>query len=480
MRLFTPLLVLLINGPVLSQESSSYIAHEWGTFTTLQRSNGERLNGLFKDEEVLPSFVKSISFHNKKDIPNDKGYDLVSTELRNVSVKMETPVIYFYSDKARQVHVDIEFAGGSISQWYPDRTNGEVNPDVPMLDFAEERTGWIEWDATILAPEDQASYTNDISLETPQWVRPRATQSNLIRGSDENVEKFLFYRGIGNFEVPLKVEFNTEDNLVLTNQGGDKLSYVMVYQKEHNQPATIWWAGELHGNYTKVVQRDGVVNNNENMQNGLLEFENALVKAGLYREEAKAMLETWKESYFEREGLKVFWIAPSAFTNRILPLKITPPPDELRRIIVGRSEVLTPEFEEILNDLSSDEFNQLWGQDRFYYAYVESRSSEPISEWTSTISDGYFGRISTDHIPFVAVPNPFQNKISIEGAIIGASEVIVTVYNVVGERIFKSLVPTENGAFHERLELFELVPGLFIVNVSDGQNTWSRKIVKGQ
>ncbi|MBL4752995.1 MAG: hypothetical protein JKY52_05260 [Flavobacteriales bacterium] len=96
MRLTTAVLVLFICAPTHAQENAHFIAHEWGTFTTLQRSNGDRLNGLFKDEETLPSFVRNIDFKAwDASLWNDKGY-YVGTELRNVSVKMETPVIYFY------------------------------------------------------------------------------------------------------------------------------------------------------------------------------------------------------------------------------------------------------------------------------------------------------------------------------------------------------------------------------------------------
>jgi len=327
MRLSASLLLFLIFGPAIAQENSPFIAHAWGTFTTLQRSNGDRLNGLFKDEEVLPLFVRNISFQYWDTYLDSKGY-YSGTILRNVSVKMETPVIYFYSDKERQVQVNVEFEGGSISQWYPGRTSGEVDPELPVINFAVERTGWIKWDATILAPGDQSQYTSNPILETPQWVRPRATQSNLIRGIDGNVEKFLFYRGIGNFEVPLKVEFNVESNLVLTNGGNEALKFVMVYEKKKGQTAKVWWSGEMAGKYTKVVPRSNIAGSDEELENDLKEFENALVDAGLYRDEARAMLETWKESYFEREGLKVFWVAPSAFTDQILPLKISPVPEK--------------------------------------------------------------------------------------------------------------------------------------------------------
>src|SRR5204863_6580057 len=65
-----------------------------------------------------------------------------------------------------------------------------------------------------------------------------------------------------------------------------------------------------------------------------------LTKAGLYRKEADAMLQTWWPSYFDREGLRVFWVVPRSFTDAVLPLSVNPAPKETVRVLVGRSEIM--------------------------------------------------------------------------------------------------------------------------------------------
>jgi hypothetical protein len=81
------------------------VVHEWGTFTTLSGSNGTQLVGLTHDEEALPKFVY------RRDAL-EKGFD-------GVRVKMETPVIYVYSDREREISVDVGLAKGIMSQLYP-------------------------------------------------------------------------------------------------------------------------------------------------------------------------------------------------------------------------------------------------------------------------------------------------------------------------------------------------------------------------
>lgn len=94
-----------------------------------------------------------------------------------------------------------------------------------------------------------------------------------------------------------------------------------------------------------------------------------LVEAGLSHEEAAAMLATWKESYFEREGLRVFWIVPRAFTDRVLPLRLDPAPTSLERVLVGRSEVISPEFATEIDQAFRADAGARWRDDRYFGAY---------------------------------------------------------------------------------------------------------------
>ena len=70
-------------------------------------------------------------------------------------------------------------------------------------------------------------------------------------------------------------------------------------------------------------------------------FEASLISSGLYPEEAHAMLESWKDSWFE-EGSRLIYIVPNSFVEKILPLSIQPQPATIQRVFVGRLELLTP------------------------------------------------------------------------------------------------------------------------------------------
>src|SRR5262249_27539731 len=66
----------------------------------------------------------------------------------------------------------------------------------------------------------------------------------------------------------------------------------------------------------------------------------SLVKEGLYAREAKAMVETWRDSWFAEDGLRVLYVLPRAWTDQTLPLTLDPAPREVVRGMVGRAEIL--------------------------------------------------------------------------------------------------------------------------------------------
>jgi hypothetical protein len=327
--------------------------HEWGTFTSVSGSDGALLPGLEVEEESLPNFVHSFAEFS----PAMKG---LNHPVRNVTVKMETPVLYFYATKPLTAQVEVGFHGGSISQWYPDRVAGETLP--ASVDFSGGYNGSATWRVDVLAKDTTEKITAPTKDETAQWPRARVAAANRLRGPKGEVEDFIFYRGVGNFSLPLRVTAGEDGALTIQNTGGAVIPYVLVYLKQTGQDPLTRELFNLAPGKTWVPSRPGIFKTR---------FHGALEEAGLSYAEAAALLATWKESYFDRPGLRVFWIVPRAFTDCILPLAITPAPDKLERVLVGRSEVLTPAFEKELADGFRADGGTRWSRDRYFLAYRE-------------------------------------------------------------------------------------------------------------
>ena len=65
------------------------------------------------------------------------------------------------------------------------------------------------------------------------------------------------------------------------------------------------------------------------------------------------MLETWRDSWFE-DGTRVFYIVPRTSVDAILPLTITPAPTDIKRVFVGRMELVTPAVQQTVEAAIAD------------------------------------------------------------------------------------------------------------------------------
>lgn len=360
-----------------------YTAHEWGTFTSLSTSDGRLMTGLEVEEESLPAFVYSHSmFPGLFNSSPLVMYKRIPLRVKNVTIKMETPVIYFYTDQIKKplkVNVDVRFNGGSISQWYPQRTSGEsIGSLFQTLDFAGGAMGHINWNAEILPRDTKLKINTNKLFETKTWIEPRKTDSNLIKVGKQ-VEKYLFYRGLGNFKMSLKLSAPSKENVLIENSYDSDIPFAMVYEKKKGEKAKVWWSGAIKSKskrLVKILGSDFDLYDDANKSN----FINALVKAGLYKKEAVSMLKTWEHSYFEKPGFKVFWIVPRKTTDKILPLNLNPKPKSLERVLVGRSELMTKQHEElIVKEFANKKLKKQWEGHRFYKAY-----NKRVNELTKT------------------------------------------------------------------------------------------------
>lgn len=351
----------------LSAAAPAFTVHEWGTFTTVHAPDGALLPGLEREEERLPNFVHS----HEGFAPADKGW---SRPVRNVTVKMETPVLYVYADRPFRLRAEVDFVGGSISQWYPQRAAGEILPPVERgtnaqpVDFASGFQGSVTWDVDVLAP-GSARVPHPEGMETPQWPRARVQEANILRDAVGGEEGFLFYRGLANLELPVSIRA-TNGSVEIRNAGRARIPYAMVYQKDAQWSAgVVWWSGPVRAGATvqvPLLRSHGDINARNAIEGG---FTKALMRAGLSRSEVAAMLATWRESYFESEGLRVFWIVPRGFTDHVLPLRLEPAPRKLERVLVGRSEVITPAFAAALEQDFRADGGAGWWDHRYYLAY---------------------------------------------------------------------------------------------------------------
>lgn len=352
----------------LAYPGSGFIVHEWGTDTVVVGSNGSLQPGLHHEEEDLPAFV----------------YDRIKAGslegATSVHVKMETPVTYFYSAEPLKAKVSVAFPMGVLTQWYPavqsfypfvvapNAIAGMTEFKDPALDldfpFQSQlcsdkhgaiANGLLDWGSVEILGRGEAVAMPEAPLEKFTWSFARDVDANAIRVSgvpgamaEAQGEKFLFYRGLGNFDLPVRVEALGERDVVATNMLPEKVGTVFVLNVNEEvggfaaYPQGIEPSGKLAArapSLEKAMPIDAFV------EALAKEVTDALDATGLYHDEAVAMVATWKRQWFKTPGVRVLYLTPQTWTEASIPLAVEPKPEEVVRVMMIRVEVITPELE---------------------------------------------------------------------------------------------------------------------------------------
>ncbi len=346
------------------------VAHEWGTFTSLQDEAGQAIGGINTDDEPAPKFVRRLA----------DGFFLTASEAPpvffqgapkchpDVTLRLETPVLYFYPApgwKHEPIDVQVAFRGGWLTEFYPAaeaRAPGfdAARPDrlFPIAPNDDQRTngfghlradasGELSWKGLELDSDGTGPETSD-----RVWLAPRAVASTMLRTANGEREKFLFYRGVGHAPAALQVVRDLARNVLeIRGPAGDsardawlvdiRADGACAFRSPGVLPATVaasFAPEEFSGAGLPRLQE---------------EMRSALVRAGLFADEAQALLRTWDVSYFKSPGLRFFYLCGADEINRLLPLRISAPCD-LTRVMIGRIEIVTPGQRALLAKISAD------------------------------------------------------------------------------------------------------------------------------
>src|SRR6516225_6629318 len=355
-------------------------AHEWGTFTSISDSEGRAIHWLpLSGPTDLPSFVEHLSNVNFKG-------GLLGT------IRMETPVIYFYSPRETTVSVRATFSKGLITEWFPHASVPALDPRKDITLFSKITDGRITWNSVHVVPTGATDFPADASENHYYAARQTSCAPLAIdTPSGAQHERFLFYRGVTALAPPLTASVTKDGIIVLRNAvPSDEVplrgSSLPLTCAGHTTPqmstASLPKGWELQLRRTPKASGAGLKQAEESATPGEIpnlilferrgsrlgyrivgpltdqasfsplalagslealfsDLEGILIAQGLFPDEAHAMLETWRDSWFE-EGSRILYIVPRAFVESVLPLTIIPAPAQLTRVFVGRVELVTP------------------------------------------------------------------------------------------------------------------------------------------
>jgi len=362
-----------------------FIVHEWGTYTSMQGSDGVGQPGLHHGEEPMPEFVHSradgfkgnyatqrrglkgilppgnlyVANHPECGWCKSVDFDPTAGSETEVTQKLETPVLYFYSPRELDVTVDVAFPQGVVTEVYPNMV--DYSPAFRHLESLSN--GTAKWKVHVLPRKDR--------LPVPPvpkdhiWTHSRQVTANQVTFGGE-VEELIFYRGVGRFQAELQVT-STSRQMTIKNTLAESVSAVFVLESD-GEKGYIRALGALPGRQSISTPIKGSTLGDELIDMELFVtrctvlLEAALLEAGLYPLEARAMVGTWTRSYFRTPGVRVLYVSPQKWANRLLPTTVSPKPDDFVRVLVGRVEVMLSDVEHVvaqqLRELPADaEYN---------------------------------------------------------------------------------------------------------------------------
>ncbi len=338
------------------------VVHEWGTFTALQDDDGTALAGINVDAEPLPAFVHNLSPEVLARANSLQNVYMKGTPQRHpyVTLRLETPVIYIYPPDGQRgpmsLDVHVDFRGGWLTQFYPqaDAIAPGLKEGKFHFDSIDSSTrSSLDWHGVQVGTQASLPET-----DSPVWITPRQVRAARLTAESGESEQYLFYRGVGNSPAPLRVVSDIAAGTV-------QVAPSSADQANCEQSAKIGqlWLVEVRSNgrsaYRTLKPAD------KNVPRGFAEddfslhsidrlsdsMRGALIAAGLYDDEALAMLATWRNAYFCSPGLRLFFVVPRSWTDRVLPLRVSQPCD-MQRVMVARIELVSPEQRKLLALLS--------------------------------------------------------------------------------------------------------------------------------
>ena len=335
---------LAANLPSASPAPGKLVVHEWGTFTGLSASDGRHLPFRANIGLDLPSFV----------LTRDEQADRLNPALNAVLMKaftkdetvalvrMETPVVYFYTDAPRELEARVDFPEGMLSEFYP-----PVREMTPAYDVKQGRSVLrgtsLNWGKLRIVPQSVSANYPKIEGKS-HYAHARATDAATVQFSDRpgevHEENFLFYRGLGDFRLPVALVAKGGDRFVLHNSSGAPISTAFLLRIENGKTRFATYRNLGAHQQMTIPSQPSADDLGEEMVD-------ALVAEGLYEKEARAMVKTWESNWFGTggTGTRVLYMLPRRTTDQVLPLRVAPTPDETVRVLVGRIDIITQEQE---------------------------------------------------------------------------------------------------------------------------------------
>lgn len=359
----------LLFGVSFAHAQGSLIVHEWGTITTRHSRDGTpqgRLNRI-DPEEVLPAFVHKFEPpQTGVPAPAQFGKGTNTPGRPDITMRLETPVLYFYRDTyaapPAAFDVGVQLRGGILNEFYPDarasiaRDEGRIaskmtaqviKPGDPIV-LDNYLIGRLAWNGISLNSAARPPQTGSAI-----WNAPRNVRAERLSTAAGEGEHYLFYRGVAHLDALLRTRNSPSEVQLSAPQhlhwmSAPEMTIPQLWLVDVRADGAIAFAAHEQLTIAKHapsahladIKKFSAEQYGHAQVAALREkMRSALINAGLYDDEAEAMLATWNASYFQRAGLRIFYVVPREWIEYFMPLELSVP-HRATRVMIGRIDLI--------------------------------------------------------------------------------------------------------------------------------------------
>ncbi len=292
--------------------ANGLIAHEWGVWV-VESGRPTHLSELAAE---LPPFVQRMADAAAvaPQPPQPPGpqpphpvQPVPPTQVHPPGTLARKPVMFLYANQPTQVHVEVGFTGGEPWMVYPSAQR------VP--DLTSPGTPGLSWDITV-APTRAPAFQ---SIHPGHWWKDlRLVGASAIVTDDGQSEAFLFYDGPVAFERGFILR-HEQGGAAVSPASSETMIFLVNgqrYVESEVDTQTRTSTQRAQGDMTQLRARLLAV----------------LQERGLSAPEARSLVETWRDDLFRDQRPRAIYFVPRDAYDRMLPLRMTPAPDELVRV----------------------------------------------------------------------------------------------------------------------------------------------------
>jgi hypothetical protein len=330
--LLLALILTFVAGPVPAADApkQGLTVHEWGVISVY--NDVELANAAMRAEWAnMPKFINGQIDGRK--VPEYMG-------------PVDAPVIYFHAAQPMTFSVKVDFPKGKPALWWPSTVNygGGLRKIRPI-----EAVNSLSWQVHLKAKE--AAQVQPMALPKAHWFEAlRAVQAddvyiNQPYAAGKQKERFIYYDGLLPSPKAAVVTV-TGDNVGVKSQAKYPLHDVTVVDLRNIRKVRIARVAKLDAGAEVKEVAFTEADQSKWPFDAVAMLVKQLQTSGLHEDEAKALANVWQKTFFETEGVGVFYRLPQEIYDQLLPLTLSVKPEKIVRTMLVHHPHCEPDLAE--------------------------------------------------------------------------------------------------------------------------------------